>query len=638
MSRAKKVLCETNEYNLQTAIANIRTIIVSLQSEVIIRYRKQCEEIKQTFERNKQNGLISPQTELKFPKRLFPWNDRLRSLFNDAIHYKINLYEQLGPKNQSITLRDYLYEFFDKEIKPIWPKGWMSLEILKQKAKWVKQILPPEQQSSQQSSLQTTQSTSQPIAHSSHTLAPNQSSQPIISLEKANKVQTPTQQTSEHKKPAFMEIFSRQSSEIVVNKDNIESIEQKLPSNTTIKSLSSSNNMPKMNDQMSEGLGSKFIPAVKEVKDNVNNSSIDLSTKARSSPKPLNTPNVRLSPVNLKTSPNITVVKSNSPSPSVSPLAMTSILQSSKQHEKISRESCLQKVIEQSLGDFPNSSANTQRNSKTSLLPQTSSPNTEMFIKGFNSTPNKDSKTEICIEIASSPEPYKKVQHQQQSHQQKHLLQQIQQQKLHQKAQQSQHKTVNKHLSTTTTTSTTNSPSNQHSFHRNSDMHKNKANVSNQSSMNSAQKQEMRQTAQTMDHLLLQSQIARNANRDTSISITPIPQKSNESNSNSSLKHHSNQNSRYSNTASVITSTSSPINLAANQQLLNLHMWSNLSPQLLSSYNASTFHRLFGAQTPQPFVPTSSSQNHSLYYPQFNTPSTTTTTTHQTGGKFNLKQ
>jgi len=156
--------------------------------------------------------------------------------------------------------------------------------------------------------------------------------------------------------------------------------------------------------------------------------------------------------------------------------------------------------------------------------------------------------------------------------------------------------------------------------------------------MNSAQKQEMRQTAQTMDHLLLQSQIARNANRDTSISITPIPQnKSNESNSNSSSKHHSNPNSRYSNSASVITSTSSLMNLA-NQQLLNLHMWSNLSPQLLSSYNASTFHRLFGAQTPQPFVPTSSSQNHSLYYPQFNTPSTTTTTTHQTGGKLNLKQ
>jgi hypothetical protein len=632
MSRAKKVLCETNEYNLQTAIANIRTIVVSLQSEVIIRYRKQCEEIKQTFERNKQNGLISPQTELKFPKRLFPWNDKLRTLFNEAIHYKINLYEQLGPKNQSITLRDYLYEFFDKEIKPIWPKGWMGLEILKQKSKWVKQILPPEQQSPQQSSQQTTQSTSQPIAHSSHTSAPNQSSQQIV--EKANKVQTPVQQTSDHKKPpTFIEIFNRQSSEIVANNDNIESIEQKLPSNTTIKSLSSSQTMPKMNDQMSEGLGGKFIPAIKEVKDNVNNSSIDLSTKARSSPKPLNTLNVRLSPVNLKTSPNITVVKSNSPSPSVSPLAMTSILQSTKQLEKISRESCLQKVIEQSLGDFPNS-ANSQRNSKTSLLPQTSSPNTEMFIKGFNSTPN--SKTDICIEIASSPEPYKKVQHQQQSHHQKHLLQQIQQQKLHQKAQQSQQKIVNKHLSTTTTTSTTNSPSNQHVFHRNSDMHKNKSNVSNvsnQSSMNSVQKQEMRQTAQTMDHLLLQSQIARNANRDTSISITPIPQKSNESNSNSSSKHHSNQNSRYSNSASVITSTSSPINLAANQQLLNLHMWSNLSPQLLSSYNASTFHRLFGAQTPQPFVPTSTSQSHNLYYPQFTTPSTTTTTTHQTGGK-----
>lgn len=635
ITRAKKALFESIEYKLQTAIAEIATNVKKIEPDLMKRYRDLCEELQLQYVRNKQNGLISSQTEPKSPRKIFPWNERLKELLTESLRSKIQLYEQLGAKNQSISLKDYLFEFLDKEIKPIWPKGWMSLEILKHRAKWIREILP--QVHTSQPSIQTVPqiTTSTPI----HSLP-----QTLLS-DKANKVQTQQQLLSEKVVKVQQLIVDKTNKSVINNSNNInnknneciELIEVKQLSNTAKQPLNTamkSHLSPyiKMNDHLSEGLVSKFIPAVKEVKDNVNNSdainlsTIDLSTKARSSPKPLTLPSVRTSPINLKTSPNITVVKSNSPSPSVSPLAMTSILQT--KNEKLSRDACLQKVIEQTLGDYPNSSIQShsiQRNSKPthSSLPLTSLPIAEMLSKSFNSNPNKDANKEICIEIASSPEPFKKVQ------QYQHQTHQTQQKQM-------QNKSVNKQPSAPNLTSN----ANQLNFHRNSDLPKKKAILNNliHSPTNTNHNKEFGQSVVEMNQLLLQSQINRNLSRDTSISITPIPQKTIETNTTGNIntvKHHSNQNSRYNNSTNVISSTTStPMNLSREKlDQLSFYQMYMCSPNIMQN-NAALNHLLSNSQHFQNshlFPSTSNSSNRNVYYPFSTTTTTTTPTTHPTG-------
>ena len=534
----------------------------------------------------------------------------------------------MGSKSHSINLKDYLYEFLDKEIKPVFPKGWMSLEVLKHKLKWITKILPADPKQSVPQSV-SSQPGSQPASQSSQgstqpkQLSPQTSSQ-------SNRVQS--QHMSNERVTKSQPIVSEKTHKI----EMISVEHNKQTPNATTKTVHNSYQTPnKVSDNLSEGLVSKFMSTPKEIKESViNNSeainltSIDLTTKPRSSPKTLNTPTARLSPINLKTSPNQLSMKSEemktsstSPlTPSASPLAMNSILgtyKSSEKSEKLSHEACLTKVIEQSLGDYPNSSANTsnsQRNTKTSL-PQTPLPFNEMFAKSFNSTPNtKEQKNEICIEIASSPEPYQRApQKTQQTNPSK-------QQTSHTTQHYAQHPKTSTPQPKPTITSTNSTPN--LNFMRTPDLSLSKKKYTSDKKYMSliqpsnANKEQDFRSNQSL--LQMSANSSRSSSRDNSMTITPIVSRGNDISVVNTTKQNSNLNSsRHSiSSTSSITPTTPTVTETAYMEIYHNY---------LQSVNNFTNHNIRF-----PYTPVFQTSIQSPYYP-FTT--TSSTTSNRTGSK-----
>ena len=615
MTRAKKVSAEAFDYELQTALSNIRVIIDVSKTRVFANYQKLMDEAKLKFDKSRQNGVESSPVQL--PRKVFPFDKELRRQMKCALTAKLNLYDQIGAKSHSISLKDYLYEFLDKEIKPIFPKGWMTLEVLKHRMKWIEQILPAEPKQLPHSSSQLgPQSTSQSV----QSVQPSTQTNQISPQSQTNKVQT--QQSSQEK------LFNKQpmTNEKINSKHDIDSSANSVTPRT--KSVHNSHQMPnKVSDNLSEGLVSKFMSS-KETKNASNTSepmnltSLDLSTKPRSSPKPFNVPTSSITPMNLKTSPNSTSVKTNSSSPSISPMAMNSILSNYKNErpEKLSHEACLTKVIEQSLGDYPNSSVSStsnQRNTKTTTsLPQTQLPFNEMFAKSFNNTPKKNSTPEV-IEIASSPEPYTKPP--------TTTTPSTTITKTQPTAKQTPTSTPQQFLQQKASVSSSST-----NYMRNSDASKKKYVSSSSTSLlhsSSAQKdQEMRTKLDQFMHQITSTPMRTTAS-DTSLTITPIQSKSNE-NSVSSSKQNSNQSSRLTNASSVITSSMTNPNFPF-EQPDSAYMEQYV--RYLQRVNNNTMNLLH--QTPVRFMDSAlfspqSSQN--IYFPY--TPNTSTTS-HRTGSK-----
>ncbi|XP_032242142.2 ubinuclein-1 isoform X2 [Nematostella vectensis] len=72
-------------------------------------------------------------TKKTVPKRKFIWSDELRELLHDVVTVKVKLFEM--SKTRTTSAEEYLKEFFDTEVKQLWPKGWMTSRILFKESK-----------------------------------------------------------------------------------------------------------------------------------------------------------------------------------------------------------------------------------------------------------------------------------------------------------------------------------------------------------------------------------------------------------------------------------------------------------------------------------------------------------------------
>nr|XP_011429640.2 ubinuclein-1 isoform X2 [Crassostrea gigas] len=64
----------------------------------------------------------------KGPRRKFIWTESVRSLLCDIVRIKMKNFDLMKTKTQSAD--EFLKQFLDKDIKPLWPKGWMQTRNL----------------------------------------------------------------------------------------------------------------------------------------------------------------------------------------------------------------------------------------------------------------------------------------------------------------------------------------------------------------------------------------------------------------------------------------------------------------------------------------------------------------------------
>lgn len=72
-------------------------------------------------------------TKKNVPKRKFIWTDELRQLLCDVVEMKIKIFEMSKTRAQSAE--EHLKVFFENDVRPLWPKGWMTSRILFKESK-----------------------------------------------------------------------------------------------------------------------------------------------------------------------------------------------------------------------------------------------------------------------------------------------------------------------------------------------------------------------------------------------------------------------------------------------------------------------------------------------------------------------
>lgn len=81
------------------------------------------------------NAPAQPEDKAKknVPKRKFVWTEELRNLLCDVVQMKIKIFEMSKTRAQSSE--DQLKLFFENDVRPLWPKGWMTSRILFKESK-----------------------------------------------------------------------------------------------------------------------------------------------------------------------------------------------------------------------------------------------------------------------------------------------------------------------------------------------------------------------------------------------------------------------------------------------------------------------------------------------------------------------
>ncbi|XP_052720367.1 ubinuclein-1-like isoform X2 [Crassostrea angulata] len=148
LKRAKKLQQSLQDDQLKEPIQKLREAINGMMPALQARHeqeyqaflQKQKEEKGSKDEQGPKEGVNdtedsdeektegSKRGAPKGPRRKFIWTESVRSLLCDIVRIKMKNFDLLKTKTQSAD--EFLKQFLDKDIKPLWPKGWMQTRNL----------------------------------------------------------------------------------------------------------------------------------------------------------------------------------------------------------------------------------------------------------------------------------------------------------------------------------------------------------------------------------------------------------------------------------------------------------------------------------------------------------------------------
>ncbi|RWS28037.1 Ubinuclein-2-like protein [Leptotrombidium deliense] len=131
MKRGKKLRLESEENKIHLALASLRDEVAKIMSEIQKQYHENHKSAMSLWDKDTQNGKHpseeGSEANSNVPKT-FKWSERARCLLKNVVNIKKSLTDPAAIKNQSED--EYLGLFFESEVKPIWPKGWISTKTL----------------------------------------------------------------------------------------------------------------------------------------------------------------------------------------------------------------------------------------------------------------------------------------------------------------------------------------------------------------------------------------------------------------------------------------------------------------------------------------------------------------------------
>ncbi|XP_069593173.1 ubinuclein-2 isoform X1 [Ranitomeya imitator] len=140
VKRLKKLHLHIQDDRLKEPLEKLKAAISLVMPGQLSRYQEECQAHNQARNAKHQadddrdrnpsedEDEEKPGKRVMGPRKKFYWDDTIRNLLCNLVKIKLGCYE-LEP-NKSQTAEDYLKNFMETEVKPLWPKGWMQSRLL----------------------------------------------------------------------------------------------------------------------------------------------------------------------------------------------------------------------------------------------------------------------------------------------------------------------------------------------------------------------------------------------------------------------------------------------------------------------------------------------------------------------------
>ncbi|XP_026808501.1 yemanuclein [Rhopalosiphum maidis] len=124
-------LVDLEEEKITEPIERLKDAIEKILPSVIEQHNLDCDKVldQRTVNGTSNDGLKSKHGP-KRPRRKFPWNEEFRTLVREIINIRKTTYSKI---RRSHPIEEFITQFINNQIKPLWPNGWMkSTNILKE--------------------------------------------------------------------------------------------------------------------------------------------------------------------------------------------------------------------------------------------------------------------------------------------------------------------------------------------------------------------------------------------------------------------------------------------------------------------------------------------------------------------------
>ncbi|KAL2084674.1 hypothetical protein ACEWY4_020192 [Coilia grayii] len=138
LKRARKLTLKPMIGNLPEALQKLKEAIVLAMPEQILRYQRDQGFTDATSSKANNESPVGKRQETgrdddegemdvgkgaTLPRKRFYWSEDIRAVLCEVVQIKMSFYEQ--EKRQKSNAEEYLKNFLEIEVKPLWPEGWM---------------------------------------------------------------------------------------------------------------------------------------------------------------------------------------------------------------------------------------------------------------------------------------------------------------------------------------------------------------------------------------------------------------------------------------------------------------------------------------------------------------------------------
>ncbi|XP_049576774.1 ubinuclein-1 [Syngnathus scovelli] len=141
LKRVKKLKLAEGFSNVEDPMQKLKDAIARAMPEQITHFNQHCQEYEQvktlrTMEDGSDvrqggqgNNLEEKGTKRGGgPKKLFKWNEEIREVLHHVLREKLSVFQNKSDGRQQ--REEYLKTLLVKDVKPLWPKGWMQSRVL----------------------------------------------------------------------------------------------------------------------------------------------------------------------------------------------------------------------------------------------------------------------------------------------------------------------------------------------------------------------------------------------------------------------------------------------------------------------------------------------------------------------------